>query len=500
VVSAPTIYQPPERGLFHLTEPTVGDALEVTEARPILHGGMWPSQRLWWELANFVRLFVGGYGSGKTLQLCKRMLWLAFVNGCNGRNTSPCPVAIVSPTYAVARQTVVTTIEDLLRSMSMWNEHWNRQGLPRRQVGYKLKQTPPYEFSLFFKRDGHRTQHGRIMIYSGEHPDKLKGPNLAAAGIDEPFIQAKEVFEQMSARCRHPRALIRELNLAGTPEQLNWGYDLAEGDLADKYDVGIVQASTLENKALPQDYVDRLLRTFDPKAAQAYVHGLFVNMAKGLVYYAFDRAENIVELEMPRNASIGVGIDFNVNPMSAAVFWVKDKGHDRHIHFFDEIELPNSDTQEMCKELKEIYGKPGMIRPHCSDIEGDIVWTHEGLRDVYPDSNSGRSTASPGGKTDYDYIEEAGFELHKRIGGNPHRRDRFNAVNGMLKPQGGRVRQTVSPRCKKMVKYQLLYSHELMHKEEQKRMSHLLDARDYPTCMLFPAERETMKFKRIKGA
>lgn len=506
-------YAPPERGLFHTSEPLLG-AKDDRGVRPILHGGMWPSQKLWWDLPNFVRLFIGGYGAGKTIQLCKRMISLAAANGATMRKAhrkrrewwkdykptqEPVPVAIVSPTYPMARETVLVTIESLLYSLKQWGEYWSSKGYGDWRIDYSVKRNPPMEVSIFVKKPGCVPVKGRIVIYSGENPDKLKGPNLGGAGIDEPFIQDQEVFTQMSARCRHPRSKRIELNLTGTPEQLNWGYDLAEGDLRERYDVAFVQASTLENKALPEDYVKRLLDSLDPKAAEAYVHGMFVNLGTGLVYYAFNKKENVVELDMPRGAQMGVGMDFNVNPMSAAVFWYVNNGVHQHIHFVDEIELPNSDTPTMAQELMDRYGRAGICRPRAATDHSDMVLTHSPLEDVYPDSNVGRSTSAAAGKTDYDHLKEAGFKVHNRPQGNPPVRDRYNSVNAMLRARDGRVRMTFSSRCQKLVKYQMLYQFELRNRDNQKAMSHLLDARDYAVFRLFPANRELLHLSAIEG-
>ena len=278
----------------------------------------------------------------------------------------------------------------------------------------------------------------------------------------------------MVARVRHHRVPKLEINLTGTPEQLNWGYDLAEGDLGERYDVGIVTMSTTENKALDPEFVHRMVRGYDPKAVQAYVHGLFVNMSSGMVYYAFDRQEHVIDIERPENSELGVGMDFNVNPMCATVFW-HTGGTNPHIHYFDEIELPNSDTVEMCHLLTEKY------------------W-NQGLRNIYPDSNAGRATNQPGGKTDYDFIEQAGFTVN-RLRGNPPRRDRFNCINGLMSPNNGSYNMTYSPNCKKLIKYTSLYNHEQMHTKNQQKFSHLLDARDYPAWYLFPLKREDSKMK-----
>jgi hypothetical protein len=233
--------------------------------------------------------------------------------------------------------------------------------------------------------------------------------------------------------------------------------------------------STMENLALAAGYVQQLLDAFDEKAAQAYVHGDFVNLVDGLVYYGFDRSENIVDLPTPPGAMLGAGMDFNPDPMSAAVFWFQG-GLNPHIHFFDEIELPNSSTEDMCGELRDRY------------------W-QQGLRDLYPDSNMGRSTNAPAGRTDYTIMEDMGFEVNK-LSQNPPRRDRWNTCNATLSPSGGVIRQTISPSCKKLIKCNSLYAHELINK--QKALSHLLDARDYPVWQLFPSASDA--HKKLVGA
>lgn len=482
--------KPPPSGLFHLGEPRLSLELSDNGTRRVLHPGMWPSQRKWWDLQNKVRLLVGGYGVGKTRMLCMRMIALALHN-------APVPVAIVSPTYPMAKKTVIPTVEAILDNLQQWFDYWRARNWRMSKLTWTQLKNAPHEFHIEYHQEGRRSVRAQLIVYSGEEPNNLKGTNLAAAGIDEPFIQEFAVFDQMFVRCRHPHSRRREINLTGTPEQLNWGYDLAEGDLRSKYDVGLVQASTLENKALPQDYLETLVEAWDPRVAEAYLHGRFVNLAHGLVYYSFNRNENVVELEMPNNAELGAGMDFNVDPMSSAVFWVVKHGNNRHIHFFDEIELPNSDTQEMAGELKARYGTAGIITPHCA--KKDLVWVKRPLRTIYPDSNAGRATNAPGGKTDYDYLREAGFEVDIDPRGNGLRRDRYNAVNGLLRPNGGRVRMTISPRCKKLIKYQMLYAHELMKKDSQKAMGHLLDARDYPVVRLFPADRDSLRLVTVKG-
>lgn len=428
----------------------------------IVVGGMWPHQQRWWDLPNFIKILVGGYGAGKTFLACKRAISLALQN-------APCPVAIVSPTFPIARQTVVTTLQALLQG---------KQTIYGHQLWWRYNRST-HEFKIRYKG-----RQALIIVYSGEDPLALRGPNLAAALIDEPFIQDVEVFNQMVARVRHPDATSLEIGCFGTPESLNWGYDLCLGELKDKHDVAYIQASTRQNLALPVDYVGRLEGAFANKAADAYIEGSFVNLGSGLVYYAFDSLDkangNVRDIVIPDDAELGCGMDFNVNPMCATIFWRQGP----RIHFFDEIELPNADTEYLCSVLHEKY-------------VGERKRTKQVLHYIYPDATgSARKTSAPGGKSDFWYIKDAGFEI-RAPHENPKRKDRYNAVNGKLKPRAGEATCTVSPKCKKLIKYLLTYSHELMNK--QAAMSHLLDAFGYPVSYLYPVTKEMLTIGKLVG-
>ena len=411
---------------------------ELDQLGRVVRGGMWQHQRDWWSLPNFVRGLVTGYGGGKTLALGKRMIWLALAN-------APVPVITVSPTYPMARTTIVETIAELLAGKETMEPG----------LRWHLYSDQPYRFDIRYKG-----RHATIRCHSGEYPDRLKGANIAAAGIDEPFIQDRAVFDQVMSRIRHPSAKRRELNITGTPEGvIGWGYDLFEGELRQKHDVGLIQCASIENKALPDGYVQRLESTFDDAARAAYVDGKFVNMSSGRVYHAFDATLHMREEQAHPSAEWGCGMDFNVNPMAFVVFW---RMGDR-LHFVKEFEVPNSDSDDAGQKLREAFPD---------------------LRDIYPDaSGASRSTKSPRGKSDFDNLRSHGFQI-KAHRANPSHRDRFNAANGALKHN----RVTISPSgCPELRKHLLSFTHEGMHRAEQKAMGHLLDAFSYPIEFLMPA-------------
>lgn len=361
----------------------------------------------------------------------KRAIAMAWFN-------SPSPYMVVSPSYKLAKRTIIPAIKQLLDG---------------RQIPNSYHKTD-HEFKFW----GDCT----IWIGSGEHPDSLKGPNLCGAGIDEPFIQEKAVFDQMLARVRDPLAKRREITLTGTPEDLNWGYDICEGDEKGRYDIELIQASSKANLALPSEYIETLENAYDDIVREAYVDGKFVNLSTGRVYYGFERERNVRDLPIPDNAYIGLGQDFNVDPMAGILFWVQGP----HIHFFEEIELMNSDTEQAVAEAQAVAAKYGRE-----------------IKLAYPDpSGKSRKTSAPAGRTDFTIIQQAGIKVKARPKASPIR-DRRNAVNKKFKDGEA----TYSPRCKKAIRYREQMCHEKLNKQVE--MTHLSDAGDYPIEFLFPIKK-----------
>lgn len=406
----------------------------------VVTGGMWQHQRSWWGLPQFMKVLVGGYGCGKTLITCKRSIATALYNG-------PVPSMIVAPTYRMLADTSLETLLELLDA----------------RVGKKGWHDFAYNFAkskmTIELRLGRRW--GRILLRSGEDPTKLKGTNIGCAYIDEPFMQDRAVLDALIARCRHPQAMLREIGATGTPEQLNWGHDLCEGELGRKLGVGVVRASTRDNKALRPEYVDRMVAGYDEKMVRAFVDGQFVNLTEGMIYHRYDPSTVCLDTdpEWARHGGSGqpfAGIDFNVDPMAL----VRGYRQGDHLHIEDERELPNSGTPEAAREIKRDWS--------------DVV-------EVYPDPTCRARKTSGVKGTDYQQLQDAGFDVLA-----PHRpwarRDRFASVNERMRE--GKL--TIGPKCRKLRSALAKMSYALESKEEGKRLSHILDAFGYPVIYQFP--------------
>ena len=413
----------------------------------VTRGGMFDYQNKWWDLPNFIKVLVTGYGGGKSMMISKRAISSALLN-------APVWVGVASPTFPMAKRTIVPMLTDLLEG----------------------KQTLRHDLTFSHNRSEHtftisleNRPPATIVYMSADNPDSMKGPNLAAMYADEPFLMEEKAFEVIVSRVRDPRAKLHEIGLGGTPEELNWGYELCEGALKDSYDVGYVNADTRQNKALDPKYAQRMLDGYDPLVAQAFVQGKFVNLSRGRVFYGFTRAMNVKEMPPPAEGQPWLaGMDFNVDPMAFCVGWRTQNG----AHFAYEYELPNSDT----------HYAADTIRDH-----------HKAVKVVYPDpSGRNRSTKAPAGQSDFTILTQKGFAVLA-----PHDawslRDSYNSVNMML--SSGRL--TVHPRCKKLIHYLENYAHE--KKVQQANMSHLLDAMRYAVTYMFPAFKHTAGPAVLKG-
>ena len=166
----------------------------------------------------------------------------------------------------------------------------------------------------------------------------------------------------------------------------------------------MVQASTLSNPFLPDDYVDGLTETYgDTPALRAYVNGDFVNLASGQIYYGFNRVDSHSNATHLAGEAIHVGMDFNVRNMNAIVF-VKRDGISYAV---DEV-VEALDTDQMCAILKVRYPNETII--------------------VYPDATGKNATSKGASTSDFSIIRGHGIRIKAQTK-NPFVKDRIISSN-----------------------------------------------------------------------
>jgi hypothetical protein len=298
---------------------------------------------------------------------------------------------------------------------------------------------------------------GHIWLGSGDKPESLRGPNLSWGAIDEPFIQKKDVFDQIVARVRHPESEQSEIFLTGTPEQMNWGYELTNRT---DIDMGIVIGSTLDNEHLPQEYKDNLLTTYSKEQIDAYVHGKFVNLTQGRVYSEFDRDKHLVNRNDLDSLPVILMMDFNVDYASALACYFSGSW----VHVFKEYRMMNATTYDMAELMMQDF--PGA--------------------DIYVDS-SGKARRSSATKSDHDILRMNGFNV-KSPRSNPPVRERVNCVNKLIRDGNFSVEN-----CPNLVMdlEQNVWRGFDIDKRDPKQ-THLTDSLGYMASYLFPIKKKEM--------
>jgi hypothetical protein len=216
------------------------------------------------------------------------------------------------------------------------------------------------------------------------------------------------------------------MRAASTPHGLNFFHKLfvesIQEDDSLRQHRKLVMTSSLDNKHLAEQYISMLESTYDKMLIKQERDGLFINVNGGVTYYAFSREKNIRPCPINPSKPITIGMDFNVNPMTA-VCCQQEGNKTRVVH---EFYLENSNTEAMGKTIIAFFGGTRGIT-------------------IIPDSTGvNRKTSST--FTDHAILRNMGFEIPRFS--NPARKDRFNNVNGRLDHE----LLEVDPSCKHLIK------------------------------------------------
>ena len=157
----------------------------------------------------------------------------------------------------------------------------------------------------------------------------------------------------------------------------------------------------------------------------------------------------------------GGGCDFNVDYMTAVLACEYTDGT---IHYYNEVRLKNSNTEEMGRKMKA--------------IEPNV--------EVYPDpAGSARSTTS--NRSDHHILRDFGFLIRAKKS-HPSHVDRLNALNRKLLDAEGNIGMTVDAKCKYLIKdlEQVQRDKKGGIDKSQIELTHSLDACSYAIAYKFP--------------
>ena len=223
--------------------------------------------------------------------------------------------------------------------------------------------------------------------------------------------------------------------------------------------------TTLDGGNVPPDEVVAAQQQLDPRTFRQEYGASFESYA-GRVIYAFSRADHVRQFGYDVSRPLHVGMDFNINPMSATI-WQEDGETTRQI---DEIILPTSNTDELTAEIIRRYGRMG-FDPSTRTVDHITI---------YPDPAGAQRRSSAGGRTDIGILKEAGFHV-VTTAAHPPVRDRINVMNRQFLSADGVRRAFVDGSCVKSIEAyeRLVYREGTSDPDKSTGHDHLVDASGY---------------------
>ena len=384
--------------------------------------------------------YVGGFGSGKTFSLLSKVFYcLITKKNKDGVSNG----LILYPTYSLAEEVFVEPFREILE----------RNGID-------------YDYNIANHR--FKTAYGNIKIYQTRHPQRIVGSSYTYVGIDELDIESYKYAEMavQKALGRLRGCEDAELFITTTPEGFGYTYHFMVEQSSDNK--LLVHGKTTDNPYLPKSYIESLKENYDEQLLKAYIDGQFVNLNQGATYYGFDRTNAVRECKYNRSLPIRIGMDWNVDPLCAAIFQIYPN---KQIKVIKELALSHQGTgdlmtQRMCDTIRDLYPNNKYI--------------------AYPDA-TGAARHSSAQYSDIDIVRANGFlVLVKHI--NPRVVNRVNAMNNQLSKNN----IIIDPSCRLLIKD----LEQVCNKEgtrdidkSNKELSHMSDALGYGIEWECPTKR-----------
>jgi hypothetical protein len=217
------------------------------------------------------------------------------------------------------------------------------------------------------------------------------------------------------------------------------------------------QFTTLDGGNVPTSEIEAARAELDEKTFRQEYEASFEALT-GRVYYAYDRDANAKSCDDDGKSPVLVGMDFNVNPMSAA-FAIRKADQ---VHFIGEHLIPNGNTDDMAKWIRARF--PGRV-----------------IR-VYPDpTGNARKTSAPVGQTDFSILRAAGFIVNAPS--SPYAvADKINTFNVAMRNAAGLRRAFVDvAKCPQLAKGLdgLTYREGTNEPDKTLGLDHITDAAAY---------------------
>jgi hypothetical protein len=359
-----------------------------------------PQAKIFQDTTRF-RVVCAGRRFGKTFLSGAELINAAIgINKSTGEKKEKQTVVYIAPTYPMAKQI-------------MWP--WLKEYAPK---GF-IKRMNETDLLMEFKNGS------SILLRSAENYDSLRGLSLSFVVMDEVADIAPAAWSLVVRPALSDQE--GDALFIGTPKGTNHFYDWwLQGKDPSRKTWNSYMYTTIEGGNVSANEIEEAKLDLNPRDFKQEYEASFEALSNRVIDM-FDRELN-VDIVEDHGGELLVGMDFNVNPMSAVVGQrVGDE-----LHIFKEYKQANSNTRVLMETLVGDFDGREMI--------------------VYPDpSGKARKTSAIGGETDFTIIRSFGADV---IAPNkaPHTGDSINTLNTLFCNGAGQRRIKIDPSCKALIK------------------------------------------------
>lgn len=295
-----------------------------------------------------------------------------------------------------------------------------------KQIAWRqLRQMVPAEVFLS-KNEAELTielKNGSILALKGsDNPDSLRGVSLSSLVIDEAAYVRQDAWEMVLRPALSDQS--GPAWFITTPAGLNWFYDLWQ-QAEELSDWSTFSYTTIDGGQVSKSEVQAAQNTLDARTFRQEYLASFEALS-GRVYPGFSD-DNISTDIKDVGGTIYWGTDFNVSIMAGVIgSRVGDT-----LHIWDEVAVKQSNTDEVCKMLREKYPNRKIV--------------------AYPDPTGSARKTSSAGRTDHDIIRRYGFGCVSPKAPWPVK-DKINATNWMIRTANDKIKLFIHPKCKNTIK------------------------------------------------
>ena len=351
--------------------------------------------------------FIAGFGTGKSETMANQ----AFMDASH---SSTALIGLYEPTYDLVRLIMAPRMEEKLQEYG---------------IRYKYNKSE----NIIYTSHGN---FGDFILRTLDNPSRIIGYETYRAHVDEIDTlkeeKAIECWNKIIARNRQtPKGIDKPFNRVSaysTPEGFKFVYKYWKKKPRAGYQM--IQASTLSNPFLPDDYVETLKNTYPPQLIAAYIEGKFTNLTIGTIYTCYDRKLNDTSRVAEEHDHLHIGMDFNVGKMSAIV------------HVEDNVNIHDLIDEKNLSANKENYGSRENIKITSAVYEFlGLLDTPEMIKaiqnkypdrriTIYPDASGKNRKSNNASETDISLLKKEFRVVNYSC--NPFVKDRIASVQGLL--------------------------------------------------------------------